>query len=109
MRYQYYFTAGARFPEPGHEMDAFLFIDREALLREKAVYELSDGVEKTKHATYVATALAGMELRAAHNVTMSPVLMLESDELLTKDDIATFVETTPWEELIKLEPPRETT
>ena len=109
MRYQYYFTAGARFPEPGHEMDAFLFVDREAMLREKAVYELSDGVEFPALTAGIKRSIEMMNLRAAHNVTMSPVLMLESDELLTKDDIATFVETTPWEELIKMEARHETT
>ena len=109
MRYQYYFTAGRRFPEPGHEMDTFLFVDRDAMLREKAVYELSDYSVIPENSARIETVLYGMKLRSSCNVTMSPVLMLESDELLTREDVAAYVEITPWEELIKMVPRRETT
>jgi hypothetical protein len=107
-KYLYYFMAGARFPEPGHEMDAFLFVDRDAMLREKAVYELSDGKEPALHSEGVAQALRGMKLRATFNATMSPVLLVESDVLMTKEEVAAFVEATPWEELIKMKPRHET-
>ena len=109
MRYQYYFTAGARFPEPGHEMDAFLFVDKEALLREKAVYELSDGAEQAEQAERIAGSIASLKLRVSFNATMSPLLMIESDELLTREDVAAYVETTPWKELIQMVPRHETT
>ena len=108
MKYQYYFTVGTRFPLDGHEMDSFLFIDRDAMLREKAVYELSDGKEPALYSEGVAQALRGMKLRAQFNATMSPVLLVESDVLMTKEEVATFVEATPWEELIKMKPRHET-
>ena len=40
-KYSYYMTVGRSFePHGGYELDAFLFVDHEALLREEAVVAL---------------------------------------------------------------------
>lgn len=99
-KFSYYFTV---FPTllGGKEMDTFLFVDHEAVLREEAVHALDPDADVSM-SKKLAHSLECMKLRVRNNSLGTPLLQVSTDELMTREDLEAFVAATPMEELLQM-------